>query len=173
MFDAACRVQPLSIAPPSDIVLDVAQAADPQRLQAATARLARLAAGAPAGSDDFRVALNTIQAGLPSAAPLGASPAIPDDRPTHVQTSSSSPYQKFELMVLQNFVEAMLPKDDGLFGDAASADACRSMMADQLATQLAKSGKIGIAQTIERAHRNPVGATPPGPTMPSSTPRVS
>lgn len=62
-------------------------------------------------------------------------------------------------MVLQNFVEAMLPKDESFFGDAASADAYRSMMADQLATQLAKTGKLGIAKAIEgaEAHRTSAG----------------
>jgi hypothetical protein len=149
----------LSIAPPSDIVLDVAQAADPQRLQAATERLARLAAGAPAGSEEFGMALQRIRVGAAASASTSSPPKIPDDRPTHAITAMSrSPYQKFESMVLQNFVEAMLPRDDALFGDAASAGAYRSMLADQLATQLARTGKLGIAKVIEKAEDHKAAA---------------
>ena len=66
-------------------------------------------------------------------------------------------------MVLQSFVENILPKDDNLFGDAASADMCRSMLAEQLAGQLAKGGVLGIAKMIKGAHP-PLPAGPaPGP----------
>ena len=65
-------------------------------------------------------------------------------------------YRKFEAVLLQNFVESMLPKDDESFGDAASAGIYRSMMAEQLANQIANAGGIGIAKAIEKAH--PAGA---------------
>jgi peptidoglycan hydrolase FlgJ len=142
----------LSIAVPSDLVLDVAQAADPQRLQEATARLARLAAGAPDGTAAFGDALQQVKAAALPSGGVSTPVMVPDDRPTHAPANTLNPYQKFESLVLQNFVEAMLPQNDDLFGDAASAGSYRSMLADQLATQLAKSGRIGIAQTLERAH---------------------
>lgn len=161
----------MSIAPPSDIVLDVAQAADPVRLQEATARLARLAAGVPAGSEDFGAALSHVRANTALVGGSNTPPQVPDDRPTHVQASRMSPYQKFEALVLQNFVETMLPKDDNLFGDAASASACRSMLADQLANQLARSGRIGIAQSIQRAHdAHHAGSKGDAPAAPAALP---
>lgn len=140
----------MAIAPPSDIVLDVAQAADPLKLQAATSKLARLAAGGGASVEDFDTHLKTSN---PSPAPSNtfagttrafAAPAT--------QTRPGSPYQKFEAMVLQTFVQNILPKDESLFGDAASADVCRSLLAEQLAAQLAKGGRLGIAKMIEAAH---------------------
>ena len=72
--------------------------------------------------------------------------------PAQVVTQPASPYRKFEAVLLQTFVQEILPKDDQLFGDAASADISRSMMAEQLANQLAKSDRIGIARMIEKAH---------------------
>ena len=48
-------------------------------------------------------------------------------------------------------IQEMLPKDDALYGDASSADVCRSMLAEQLATQLSKTGSFGIAKMVEKA----------------------
>lgn len=142
----------MSIAPPSDIILDVAQAADPQRLQAATTKLNTMAASAGGAAVDFQ----TLLAGAARRpwSPGGVSGAPPSPYTPHGggTTQAMSPYRKFEAVLLQTFVQEMLPKDDKLFGDAASADAYRSMMAEQLANQLARSGGIGIAKMIEKAH---------------------
>jgi len=62
-------------------------------------------------------------------------------------------------VLLQNFVESILPKDDDLYGGKDSAGAFRSMMAEQLANQIAKAGGIGIAKAVEHAH--PANAAPP------------
>ena len=152
----------MAIAPPSDIVLDVAQAADPLRLQAATSKLARLAAGSPVASDSFEIHVQNAGDGKPAARPLAGSTHFADS--PVVRTQVGSPYQKFEAMVLQSFVENILPKDENLFGDAASADMCRSMLAEQLATQLAKGGSLGIAKLIKSAHppEHVAAATTPG-----------
>ncbi len=149
---ASRNVRPVSISPPSDIVLDVAQAADPTRLQAATAKLAKMAAGQ--SGDGFAAALGSATgAGL--SAPLSAARAAPPSPfgPLARRVMPAlSPYQKFEAVMLQNFVQNILPKDEDLFGDAASADITRSMLAEQVANQIARSGRIGIAQMIEHAH---------------------
>lgn len=133
--------------------MDVAQAADPVRQQAATARLARLAAG-NATADDFESALTVAApstrprtANLPSTLPLAQGSNM-----SRVSSHPTSPYQKFEAVLLQSFVQNILPKDQDLFGDAASADECRSMLAEQIANQMAASGRIGIAKMIEAAH---------------------
>ena len=120
----------MSIAPPSDIILDVAQAADPQRLQAATSKLAKLASGSATVPDDFETLL-TQAGGLPAS--TTATPVLRNSTlattPATVVTTPASPYRKFEAVLLQSFVQEMLPKDEQLFGDAASADISRSMMA--------------------------------------------
>ena len=149
----------MSIAPPSDIILDVARAADPQRLQAATTKLNALATSSGGEPVDFHALLASAATPKPAAA---ASPGPSTLFGSHAATTTSSlsPYQKFEAVLLQTLVQEMLPKDDELFGDAASADACRGMMAEQLANQMARSGRIGIAQMVEKAHG-------PGPTSAS------
>ncbi len=144
---------PVSIAPPSDIILDVAQAADPQRLQAATTKLNALATSSGGTSVDFQSLLAEAQtASKAGAAPKSPAPTTLASAHAGTLNPKMSPYRKFEAVLLQTFVQEMLPKDDHLFGDGASADACRSMLAEQLAGQLAKSGRLGIAQMIEKAH---------------------
>ncbi len=141
----------MAIAPLSDIVLDVAGAADPVRRQEATERLAKLAGAAPSAQPAFSDLLHSSAVLHPSM-PVGVAMG---SRLGPIDTRSASPnkvYQKFEAVFLQNFVEAMLPKDEELFGDAASADISRSMMAEQLAQQIAKTGKLGIASKIMAAH---------------------
>lgn len=159
----------MSIAPPSDIIMDVAQAADPARRQAAVAKLAAQAA-AEGGSPpvDFDVALRSATPGPAT----GTDPSLrlsPLAGAGHSQglAGRGSPYQKFEAMVLTNFVESILPKDTELFGDSASADVCRSMFAGKIADQLAKSGRIGIAQSIERFQTHAAAAASP-PKLPAA-----
>lgn len=154
----------MSIAPPSDIVLDVAQAADPARVQAAAAKLATMA-GSPTSDIDFSAVLDA------HAKPLLTQPALPSvhapeiARGHQMRTAPGSPYQKFEAVVLQNFLQDVLPKNSELFGDAFSADAYRSMLAEQLANQVAKSGRLGIAAMMEKkeAALHPGQAAPPAP----------
>ena len=157
----------MSIAPPSDIILDVAQAADPQRLQAATSKLAKLASGSATVPDDFATLLT--QAGGASSSPTP--PTVRNSTlamtPAMVVNQPASPYRKFEAVLLQTFVQEIMPKDEQLFGDAASADISRSMMAEQLANQLAKSGRIGIARMIEKAHAPLQTASAPMPPAPA------
>jgi peptidoglycan hydrolase FlgJ len=140
----------VSIAPPSDIVLDVAQAADPARVQAAAAKLASMA-GAPAADIDFAAVLQARSRPIASPpAPTPASlPNVAYGRGHQLDARPGSPYQKFEAVVLQNFIQTILPKNSDLFGDAFSADAYRSMLAEQIATQVAKSGRLGVAHAIE------------------------
>ena len=166
--------QAVAISPPSDIVLDVASAADPAKVRAATERLAKLAAD-PNASANFSEALAATRAPAKSVAP--ASSTAPEQAgltsardaistPTHDKTKT---YQKFEAVLLQNFVEAMLPKDSQLFGDEKSANIYRSMMAEQFANQLAKSGSFGIAKQIMAAHPPMAEKAMPQQVAPTST----
>lgn len=145
----------MAISPPSDLLLDVARAADPAKVREATAKLARLAADPSAANDGFGKALAAakVTSASSSAAPTTTAP-LPASAGSlrgaaHPKTDT---YKKFEAVLLQNFVESMLPKDDETFGDAASAGIYRSMMAEQLANQIANAGGIGIAKAIEKAH---------------------
>lgn len=144
----------MAIQPPSDILLDVANAADPAQVRAASARLAKLAAD-PAAAAEFNQALTVVAqkdtSTLASPAPRVAIGA-PTNRVDRAPKDSNAAYQKFEAVLLQKFVEAMLPKDDQLYGDKQSADVYRSMMAEQFANQIAKAGGIGIAKSMAAKH---------------------
>ncbi|GJE11674.1 rod-binding protein [Methylobacterium longum] len=147
----------MSVQPPSDIVLDVARAAEPGRYQAAVTKLTQASPGS------FADAL-----GLASGAPAAAQPS-PDTVLTRFRTAATlpaprakgTPAQQFEAFVLQTFVESMLPHGAAaVFGKGNAGSIWRSMLAEQLGAQLAKSGGIGIARMIDAAH--PEVAAPPG-----------
>jgi peptidoglycan hydrolase FlgJ len=57
--------------------------------------------------------------------------------------------QQFEALYLRQMLEEWMPKDSkDLFGEGTAGSVWRSMLADQMATTLSKSGTIGIAQMI-------------------------
>src|SRR5262249_27609478 len=68
------------------------------------------------------------------------------------QTNASTrAYKGLEQLVLKNLVENMLPKDSpALFGSSTAGDIWRSMLADQLASEMGSTVDLGSArrQTI-------------------------
>ena len=63
--------------------------------------------------------------------------------------SPAEPYRQFEAFVLQTFIESMLPKDaNHVFGDGIAGSFWSSMLAEQIAGQLAEAGGLGIADTL-------------------------
>ena len=139
----------MSISPPSDIVLGVANAADPQKYRAAAEQLARLAgtqapAAVKTASADAQFSLpSPAQAGLPSAASQQASPAG--------TASKTNAYQEFEAFLLQNFIESVLPKDStGVFGSGTAGEIWKSMFAEHVGREIAHSTAFGIADRIAR-----------------------
>lgn len=142
----------VAISPPGDIVLNVARAADPDRVAAARARLAAHAQGA---------APPPLETG-PSPSPPSASSGVAA-RGTASRLSPTG--EKFETMVLQNFMQALLPEDTGsIYGKGLAGDMWRSMLAQKLSETLAKRGGIGIADrvlgdyTLDEKTKVPIGA---------------
>ncbi|MEX3007053.1 rod-binding protein [Hoeflea sp. TYP-13] len=121
----------MSISPPSDLVLDVVRAADPESVREAHRKL--LDRASAASQTAFEAVANR---------PVGAEVKVQDgDIP---QT-----YRDFEAMVLQSFVKHMLPTDaENVFGEGTAGDVWKGMMAEQLGNALAKGGGIGIAQQL-------------------------
>jgi hypothetical protein len=133
----------MSISPPSDIVLDVARAADPTRYQVAADRLAKMSSTTPS-AESFSDVLESSA----SAPVSGASqpPSAPVSRASH---SPSKAYQGFEAMTLTTFIEAAMPEDDSaVFGSGTAGSVWKSMLSEQIANQMAKSGGIGIARQL-------------------------
>ncbi|WOJ88664.1 rod-binding protein [Methylocapsa polymorpha] len=141
----------MSIKPVSDIVLDVAKAADPIKSLAVTEKLARLQAsdealdsgfsnvlGAAAGSVETKAAQTDL---LSQMSHIGAG-SFRTLAPVDARTKA---YKGLEQLVLQSLVETMLPKDAGdVFGHGSAGDIWRSMLADQLAAQIGKSIDLGL-----------------------------
>jgi Rod binding domain-containing protein len=127
----------LAISPPSDIVLDVARAVDPAGLE--TARLAlekRAMASGPAAAFPMPAA----------GAPTGASAA---PRQSDKPAAEGKAFQRFEAVVLQNFLQNMMPKDsEAVFGSGLAGDMWKSELAQQLADVMASRGGIGIANRL-------------------------
>ena len=57
--------------------------------------------------------------------------------------------QEFEAFVLQSFIETMLPRNaEGVFGRGIAGELWKSMLAGEIAKELARSGGIGIADMV-------------------------
>jgi Rod binding domain-containing protein len=117
----------------TDLVLDVMRAAEPQRLSAASQRLAgrtRMAA---------------------------AETADPGQSQATKQAARARAHQQFEAVMLRSFTEQMMPKDtSSLYGEGTAADVWRSLQVDLMSQQIAKSGGIGIAKMLDRTAEKPV-----------------
>ena len=145
----------MAIDPPSDVVLEVARAADPARAAAAAQRLNALAATAGQSGDFAQTLAQTANAGsteAPIAGLANARSALLD-----VNSAASAKAAKaqvdFEAMLLNGFVNEMMPKDaESAYGGGMAGDMWKSMLADQMSHQIAKSGQLGIARRLFAAH---------------------
>lgn len=135
----------MSINPVSDIVLDVARAADPMKSQAATEKLLSAAGAGQSSNGGFDTALSDVDATQANASKplesIGANSAV-----VLAQIDArTKAYKGLEQLVLKNLLESMLPKESGaLFGVGTAGDIWRSMLADQLAKQIGKTVNLGI-----------------------------
>jgi len=143
----------MSIAPSTDIVLEVARAADPTRAAAVAAKLNALSSQGAASPQDFAAALDA--ANVAPAATEGVSEArgrlvnatlARNQRADKAQT-------KLESVVLSEFISEMLPKDTpSAYGQGYAGDMWRSMLAERVADQIAASGRLGIAARLFAGH---------------------
>jgi peptidoglycan hydrolase FlgJ len=141
--------------PRTDVVLEVASAADPSRATLAAQRLNALA-GSNAPTADFAADLDR------AAAPGSATPAAlanAADARSRLAQAAGGPDKlgqaktQFEAMMLNSFVSELLPKDSGeVFGQGMAGDMWRSMLAEQVSMQIAKSGKLGLARRLFATH---------------------
>lgn len=128
----------MAISPPSDIVLDVARAADPADIRKAHAELLSRAGASDAS---FEVAgLRNARASRP--------------------VEGADSFKRFEAMVLQTFIQNMLPKNaEGIFGKGLAGDMWKARMSEHMADVVAERGGIGIAQSLASAHYLATGQT--------------
>ena len=152
----------MSITPPSDIVMDVARAADPGRYQDAAGKLS--APGAATDPAAFGDAYRS--AGLSIHMPLdarGTLTALQNDNALAGAGKAGDPYKQFEAFVLRQFVETMMPsKASAVFGKGNAGGMWKSMLSEQVGNEVAKAGGLGIAKMLEAARPlpKPAGIAP-------------
>ncbi|MEK1889143.1 MAG: rod-binding protein [Phyllobacterium sp.] len=131
----------MAINPPSDLVLDVAMAADPETMRAATEKLRTMA------SD--RVAAQ-VQLTRENFASMQQATPAPEADGAKATDAPSRAYKKFEAFMLQSFVESMFTGDNqAVFGQGIAGDYWKSMMAEAIANKMSDKGGIGIARMLE------------------------
>ncbi len=141
--------------PRTDVVLEVLSAADPSRASLAAQRLNALA-GSNAPAADFAASVDLAAGAATATTSPVASAADARSRLTEAPGGPDKLGQaktQFEAMMLSSFVGELLPKDTGeVFGQGMAGDMWRSMLAEQVSMQIAKSGKLGLARRLFATH---------------------
>ena len=124
---------------PGDLIMNVARAADPVRLAEASERL-RAAANARSADTSF-VAFDAGRSSL--------------SRANAQSDTAQDSLMKFESVVLQTFVQSLLPKDaESAYGGGFSGEMWQSLLAEKIAEQIAERGGIGIADSVMKRFFN-------------------
>jgi peptidoglycan hydrolase FlgJ len=146
----------VGINPPSDIVLGSMLAADPDKYRVAVARLRQFA---------LPPSRATAAAEAPPTFALRATVSS-----AH-RSAASDAFGQLEAFVLQTFIQNMLPSNaEAAFGKGTAGEVWKSMLAEQLANQMALSGQVGLARRlaegIEGRTAFPGGGAAPVPPVP-------
>lgn len=138
-----------------DIILGVSRAADAVKQREALARLERLsrrssvdvAASAPPSDSmaDWQTQLRMAGSSAARSAAVMTPPSTTDT----AEKKTSDVYVQFEAVLLQNMVEAMMPQEsESMFGGGTAGGMWKSMLAEKVAAEIARSGAIGIAKQV-------------------------
>ena len=80
-------------------------------------------------------------------------------------------YGQFEAFVLQSFVQSMLPKNaTNVFGKGSAGEFWKSMLAEKMGEELARSGQVGIARRLAAGPSHPCSPALPTTASPLSVP---
>ena len=146
---------PMAFNPRTDVVMEVLSAADPSRASLAAQRLSALAGSNAPGADFSADLKRAASSATAIAAPL-ANAADARSRLAEIPGGPDKLGQaktQFEAMMLNSFVGELLPKDaSSVFGQGTAGDMWRSMLAEQVSLQIAKSGKLGLARRLFATH---------------------
>ena len=78
-------------------------------------------------------------------------------------TARAEAFAEFEAFFLQHTLESLLPKDtNSVYGKGLAGQMWKSMLAEKLAFEIARSGGVGIASALAAAEPAPATA-PPAP----------
>lgn len=166
----------MGISPPSDLVLDVMQAQDVGRARQVMSRLQSMA---PSSDGAFKAELDTVAeataarrtdpaaahaaAGMIPAGIAFSGASLTGLRNAHAlaqrtpaalpaATPGAAPLQKFEAMVLSQFIETMMPANRAVFGSGMAGDTWKSLLTQKVGENVARAGGIGIAARLAQSH---------------------
>jgi flagellar protein FlgJ len=132
----------MAINPPSDLVLDVAMAADPDTLRTSLEKLRSMA------SDRVAAQMQLSRENFASMQQPASTSGSIAGSVTHAPNAA---FKKFEAFMLQSFVESMFTGDNqAVFGEGIAGDYWKSMMAEAVANKMADAGGIGVARMLEQ-----------------------
>ncbi|QLF69389.1 rod-binding protein [Peteryoungia desertarenae] len=141
----------MAISPPSDLVLDVVRAADPQQVAVAqekmkASRAQFMATNLAEKGAGFGAAVDILKDVQSTEAGLGN---LNVRQGGTVETPKV--YREFEAVFLSNFVKSMMPEDsEEVYGKGNAGEMWKSMMAEQLGSVIAESGGVGVAEQMYR-----------------------
>jgi len=133
----------MAISVVTDLVLDVMKAGHADKIQAADAKLKAMSSN----SIEIASAYEKFATELVAAETKSDVLSNSVDLRNKLETSKSADaYKKFEAVVLEQFVQHMLPKDSSvIFGEGTAGDMWKGLMAQHLGDAIVKGGGIGIA----------------------------
>ena len=136
----------VSLDPASDVIADVIRAADPERSAAVARRLSDIAGQASAPNQSFDSELGRLATRKPSATVVQTTAMRAGARARVAADAKNGAQTAFESMFLGNVLGELLPTDaGGYFGEGTAGQMWKSLLADQVARQIAKSGALDIA----------------------------
>lgn len=137
-----------------DLILGVARAADAAKQREAVSRLERLSREATSAADAAEKAADSASAWPAKVRVAGADTTrsarflSPSSAPAGSEKTSDV-YVQFEAVLLQNMIEAMMPEHaEAMLGSGIAGKMWKSMLAEKLAAEIARTGTLGIAKQI-------------------------
>jgi hypothetical protein len=154
----------------TDIVLGVTRAADAARQKAAVSRLEKLSGQASGTVDATAQTADPAPAWSTEVRLAAAGTSRPAKLDTQAPTAGPSRremdvYVQFEALLMKDMIEAMLPQDaETVFGSGTAGNIWKSMLAEQVAFEIARTGSLGIAKTIAQGEAAASAARAPAQT---------
>ncbi len=118
--------------------------------------LGAVQAARPAGVETARALIANRASGVSPTAKgfsLSASTANRSFQAEGSKAGALETFKRFEAMVLQTFIQSMLPKDGAaVYGKGVAGDMWKSLLAEKIADSLAERGGIGISDRVLGNH---------------------
>jgi hypothetical protein len=136
----------MAISISSDLVLDVARAADPARVAKASSDLN---AGVPVTDTALAGAVTGTARSKSFASFLPQTPGPQTASVRQPISPEKKAANELETLLLQQMIESMLPKENSaVFGKGTAGSVWRSMLAEHVARKMSASGEVNLSKIL-------------------------